>query len=288
MLSIKAHEALSKGVISGHRARESSTRTLLFLRHLIWVTEWVHTGVWHFMGNWALMSWERTRFILLYRGIPSPLCRSMWHLDRNYPFPDCSIRASCYHAGPMQLRQQLPPGQGGPKREGNVRTKFPATMQNTTNTGSGQAPFSIPLSAISLSLWYTEMPKHPSAQNSGNGQRYKRSIILSNTREITKLSDLRTFGLRFHGEAHLVSVTKKGQTKGHSRLSQLPMQSFTAGAKEIGFVPCRTRRDGQQLPQNSMSGMCKVKSATTYRKGGRRKGMVPLQVFITSFALNTF
>lgn len=178
---------------------------------------------------------------------------------------------------------------GGPRREGNVRTKFPATMQNTTNTGSGQAPFSIPLSAISLSLWYTEMPKHPSAQNSGNGQRYKRSIILRNTkREITKLSHLRTFGLRFHGEAHVVSVTKKGQTKGHSRLSQLPMQALTAGAKEIGFVPCRTRRDGQQLPQNSMSGMCKVKSATAYRKGGRRKGMVPLQVFITSFALNTF
>lgn len=61
----------------------------------------------------------------------------------------------------------------------------------------------------------------------------------------------------------MVSVTKKGQTKGHSRLSQLPMQAFTAGAREIGFVPYRTRRDGQQFPQNSVSGTCKEKSATT-------------------------
>lgn len=169
MLSIKAHEALSKGVISGHGARESSMRTLLFLRHLTWVTEWVHTGVWHFMGNWALMSWERTRFILLYRGIPSPPCRSMWHLDRNYPFPFRLL----HHGQLLQRRLYAAEAaaaswSGSPRREGNVRTKLPATMQSITNTGSGQPPFSIPLSAMSLSLWYTEISKQPGAQNSGN------------------------------------------------------------------------------------------------------------------------
>lgn len=78
--------------------------------------EQVRLYVWHFMGNRALMRWERTLFVLLNREIPFPLLHAdqcdIW--TEVIPIPsDYSIRAGYCHAGSLRLRQQLPPGEGG-------------------------------------------------------------------------------------------------------------------------------------------------------------------------------
>ena len=67
------------------------------------------------MGNRALMGWERTLFILLNREIPfPPLHADQCDIQTEViPIPsDYSIRAGYCHTGSLQLRQQLPLGEG--------------------------------------------------------------------------------------------------------------------------------------------------------------------------------
>jgi len=61
------------------------------------------------------MSWERTLFVLLNGGMLFPPLHAdqcdIWMEIISIP-SDYSIRAGYRHTGSLQLRQQLPPGEG--------------------------------------------------------------------------------------------------------------------------------------------------------------------------------
>lgn len=93
-----------------------------------WVTEWVHACL-AFHGKVSFNGLGETSVHLAVQrpSLPSPPCRSMWHLDRNYPYPFRRL-----HQGQLLPRRlcAAEAAWGGSRREGNAGIKSPDTTQH--------------------------------------------------------------------------------------------------------------------------------------------------------------
>lgn len=83
---------------------------------------------------------------------PSLPCRSMWHLDRSYPYPFWLLhQGQLLPRGLSAAQSSCLPVKRLKKRRKLKRRKLPPSLYSRACGGSGQALISNPLSAISLS-----------------------------------------------------------------------------------------------------------------------------------------